>query len=345
MGPVQPVCIYLDMNIWVDLARGLKARSGPWHEVASRLADLRADERVVLPLSGAHYRELWHRGSAASREQVGAVMRDLSGYRTLGAIDVVRRLEMDTYIERWFHGTTRATTSAEVLGIGVNHAFNSKYGRLRFVESIATSESPEGAPTSPPPDWHDSVAAGPAWEWFSLVGGDEFLKRDGLDRAPAHRDGDYWMERELRFREDLRAVPAMRRRLWDLIVVQEIQTITDELNEACLDAGVNPYGLFFAPPATDPSSAMKALVAGIPTVHVFATLRQLKHRDANHPWEQHDLSDLIALATAVPYCDAVVTEKRWAHLLTASGLSETYQTRAGSGLAGMRAVLSLAEDA
>ena len=32
MIAVSPMCVYLDMNVWINLARGLKERSGPWHE-------------------------------------------------------------------------------------------------------------------------------------------------------------------------------------------------------------------------------------------------------------------------------------------------------------------------
>lgn len=47
-------------------------------------------------------------------------------------------------------------------------------------------------------------------------------------------------------------------------------------------------------PVADPSAAMRALVDGLPTVHVLAVLRLKNHRDPVHPWEQHELSDLIA---------------------------------------------------
>lgn len=106
-----------------------------------------------------------------------------------------------------------------------------------------------------------------------------------------------------------------------------------------MSAGVDPRGLFFAAPALDPPEAMRALVAGLPTVDVLATLRREKHRDLTHPWEQHDLSDLIMLSTTVPYCDAVVTERRWAHIVQTSGLASKYRTEMGAGLAGLRAAL------
>lgn len=335
-----PPLVYLDMNIWVGLARGLKDGSGPWCDAAYELRDARQAGRITMPLSGEHYRELWLRGSEDSRLRVGTLMRDLSGYASLSPMHVIRRAEIDAYIARWFRDDTRWVDGEDVLGYGVNHAFAWPHGRLRFVESLQSVGVPEGPPSAPP-EGLDEVVGTPAWEWFSLVGHQEWLNGDGLDRSPTHRDGDDWVERELELRRSLTAIPQMRRRLWDLIVVEEIQTMTDELNEACLAASVDPYGLFFSPPAADPPSAMRGLVAGLPTVNVFATLRHEKHRDVNHAWEQHDLSDLITLATAVPYCDAVVTEKRWAHMVEASGLGSTYGTLVGAGIKGLRAVLDM----
>lgn len=81
------------------------------------------------------------------------------------------------------------------------------------------------------------------------------------------------------------------------------------------------------PVLSEPPEAMRGFVNGLPSVDTLATLREWKHRDLTHEWQQHDQSDLLSLAVAVPYADVVVTERRWAHLCEASGLSAKYDTR------------------
>lgn len=76
---------------------------------------------------------------------------------------------------------------------------------------------------------------------------------------------------------------------------------------------------------------MRDLVDAVPSADAWSTLRFLKHRDANLPWEQHDWTDLWALPVAIPYCDVVVTERRWAHLAATGGLSRRYGTTVSSG--------------
>lgn len=95
-----------------------------------------------------------------------------------------------------------------------------------------------------------------------------------------------------------------------------------------MDAHTDPYGLFLENPAFDnPPEAMRACIEVLPRVDTLATLREWKHRDLNHEWHQHDQSDLLSLAVAVPYADVVVTERRWTHLCEASGLTAKYGTQ------------------
>ena len=43
---------------------------------------------------------------------------------------------------------------------------------------------------------------------------------------------------------------------------------------------------------------------------------------------------------AVPYCDVVVTERRWAHMIKATGLAKRYGTEAGHGIAALETLIA-----
>lgn len=340
----EPIVAFLDMNVWVDLARGRKLANGPWFEVASMLTAAVEAGTVVLPLSATLYHELWHRGRKDSREEVGALMRDFSGYTTLASIVAVRRQEIMWYVARHFGYPGHKPTKRDVLGVGAAHAFGSETGRFYLVESIESETEPEGAPAPLPDDVAVPDPGHPAWEWLQLVGTSWLLESPELDRTPEHRRGDRYADQELDFRRYLESDPARRARLDDQIVTQELIDALDETNQACSDLGVPPLGLFLETETGEPPAAMRAFARGVPTIDVVTTLRQWKHHDRMLKWEQHDRADLMALAVAVPYCDAVVTERRWSHLLRASGLSERYGTLATSGAAGVRALVEALQD-
>lgn len=160
--------------------------------------------------------------------------------KTLKPVDAVRSLELAAHIDRSRGLPVDMPSSFDVLGVGANYAFKSRYGRFRFVESLATSDSPEGAPAAAPDNLDDEALTGPGWEWLQLVGTQEILEKDGIERTPQHRRGSQVAEVELQMRTDLATDEAMRARMWDLIVTQEIGGMTDEINDLARGATGTP---------------------------------------------------------------------------------------------------------
>ncbi|GAB11611.1 hypothetical protein GOARA_079_00010, partial [Gordonia araii NBRC 100433] len=150
----------------------------------------------------------------------------------------------------------------------------------------------------------------------------------GFDRTPEHRVGHQQLDHELRVRDWLRSHPQQRRRLQDILLVEEFESIREYVENACIERRVRPPEPLrkWGP---ESAQTMRGLIRSIPSADVWATLRYLKHRDLNLPWEQHDWTDLWALSVAIPYCDAVVTEKRWAHLAAVGGFEGQYGTSVG----------------
>lgn len=297
---------------------------------------------IIVPLSTANYLELWHRSNKESREDIGALMRDISKYSTIAPTYAVRRHEVRSHVSRFFGFDTPQVLATDLLGYGAAHAFGSAYGRFRFVESLAAPDGSvkEGAPTEPPETWKSLTLAGPKWEWFQLVGTQELLDNDGVDRTPEHRFGSQSQLEELELRKRLRQDSKTYNRLRDLMIMHEVQSLTDDINEICEEIGRDPHALFFPDnEELTPRQAMHAFVNGLPSASTWATLRLMKHRDFTHPWDQHDWTDFSSLSVALPYFDAVVTEKRWAHLFTVSRLTKRYNTSVGNGVGGIESIL------
>lgn len=328
----RPTVVFFDMNVWIAIAKGCSIEDERWVNIYEALLSMANKGHIRVVLSSAHYLELWHRGTQASREDIGRVMRDLTDYATFPPIQSIRKLEVEAFVLRHV-GKERRVGAEDVLGRGASHAFGSRFGRFRFVESIASADgmTAEGRAAPAPDNWIDLDLEGPKWEWFNLVGTQEVLEREGLERAPQHRLGNASVQGEMQLRHLVSTHTWARARLHDLVITDEIKTLTNAINQACWEARTQPHGLFMENPAFEsPAEGMRAFVAGLPSVDTLATLREWKHRDLNHQWDQHDQADLLSLAVAIPYADVVVTERRWAHLCRASGLAGKYATQVGA---------------
>lgn len=332
---------FLDTNVWVDAAKGLQDDPDTWWPLLDRLQSTVEDGRLRVPLSATHYLELWHRRDHDSRRQVATVMRDLSNYAAISPIQRIQLLEVESAVDvAPGLADTPRDLRPHVFGEGVKHAFDSPYGRFRFVDSLKTDDEPEGAP-SPPPPVDPSTLEGAEWEWNSLYGPPQLVELD-LDRRPEHRHGSRFADTEVARRNWLVENPSARHRLYDNFLVEEINMLLEPISQAAMQRGADPRDVFLSNPAfKTPPDAMRAFAQTMPSLHVMATLRTWKHRDTSHPWDQHDRVDLMGLCVAIPYCHVVITEKRWAHLAKASGLDRLYGTTLG---AGRRPLDALAED-
>jgi hypothetical protein len=341
----RPRVLYLDMNVWIDMTRGCAQEDPAWQQVCDRLVSAVRRDQMIVPLSAAHYLELWHRRDAASRRQVAALMRDVTDYVTIPSAHVVRQREAQALVQTWVDSKAKMPTATDLLGRGAAHAFGRPDGRFRFVESIASSDgtTPEG-PAAAPPDGWERIRQHVDWEWIQLFGNEELLDAEpGFDRRPEHRFGSLELDRELLVRDWLRSHPEARRQFRDIVIAEEFESLREYIEQACAESQVRPpEPLRSGRLGPESGGAIGALVRAVPSGHTWSTLRFLKHRDLNLPWEQHDWTDLWALSVAIPYCDGVVTEKRWAHLATAGGLTRRYGTTVGHGRLAMERELERA---
>lgn len=63
---------------------------------------------------------------------------------------------------------------------------------------------------------------------------------------------------------------------------------------------------------------MRTFADSMPSSRVAISLKTRYHRDGRHQWTPNDIHDIDALAIAVPYCNAVFTDKAARNALAAS---------------------------
>jgi hypothetical protein len=314
--------IHLDQWVWVNLAKAHQTQNGEFWQLYQALDEAQKDGRVALALSATNYLELWNRRKTDSRARLAQVMGDLSGYVTLRAIHEVQREEIFRAAASLFSGTAyEPLDRLKTVGIGVNHAFGSEHGRLRFLESLATSESEEGDETEAPPEFLRLAREAPArtWEWVNLVGFDRDYSVPGIDYRPEYRLGDEWAKTRNSFDRYVESFGSDQSLLYRLLVARSL----DGMGEMLVDAFETDQAIlrFFQGPSDGVS-----FVGKVPTENVHVELQYRALKNKTYTFKQHDRGDVLDLALSMPYCDAVWPDAHWAHIVKAAKLDEMYGT-------------------
>lgn len=123
--PSSPQLVYLDLNHWIGLA---KARAG--HPGGDRLQPVleacrHARQRgdAVFPLSDSLYVEMSKIRDPRQRQDVAAVMEELSGFATMLALPTVMRLELDAVLTSIVGPPGGLLPQLPLLGFGIFWAF------------------------------------------------------------------------------------------------------------------------------------------------------------------------------------------------------------------------------
>ena len=171
--------VYLDLNHWICLARAASGHpEGRRHRDAlEALRSARASGDFLFPLSGLHYMEMSGIQDPRQRQDVAAVMEELSDFRTLLSHPLVMRLEIEAALDRLACPNPTPYLPIPLLGIGLGHAFGRR-GGLRIM-----SEDGQDVTEQARHDWPGGVEAFDEWKGTANV---EFER--GLLRGPEDDD-------------------------------------------------------------------------------------------------------------------------------------------------------------
>lgn len=326
-----PKVVFLDQHVWVALARdrGPDAAVVPG-SLESRLQNLVNADKLWLPLSAQNYLELWNRREDSSRADVASVMRDLSKYLTILALDKVQEIELSLGLGAWKAGhrpTSVFAPATSVFGRGANHAFNSETGRLRLVESIHTPTSPEGPSVRADKTLLALIGALPPreWEWLNLVGFDNLHDFVGMEVTPEHRKGDDYVAIQNEARRLVMRVggrPGFSGERSLLLRYLAGAQLDDWGEEIVAAWGIPLLSRLFQSPEDGLD-----FVASIPTADVRMTLEHTGHRNLGYQFKQHDKGDIYSISQAMPYCDAIFPDKHWGQAARGAHLDRRYNTK------------------
>lgn len=312
--------VYLDQWAWVELAKAAKGTSRDENFLALLEFARFGTKRGMLsfPLSTIHYMELYQTSNARQRHELGTLMHELSlSHRMISPTNAVVAAEFDTALNKRF-GRPSEPRKVQVFGLGVGHAFNLGDVRGRLVPREGVS------PGSIDPVWKAQfeAEANDHMEWALLCGPGEGEEVPGYD-PNAHRVfADKFVlaeedqaEKFQRFKAD----SAYQQRV--LTAREWILLMNEVAEEALTHAGID-FEWFLSQGA----EFLTDFLSDLPVVHTQVEMKRLQHQNRSRRWTSNDHYDVTALSMAVVHCDAVVTEKHWAHLLRRGRLDQKYCT-------------------
>jgi hypothetical protein len=315
-----PALIYLDLNHYINLARtaaGLQVPDG-YDGLLRAATAARQQDRAVFPLSGTHYMEMSGILDPAQRTAVAEVMESLSGFRVLLGRVTLAELEIDAMIDAllsprsaaeridllgptfgWAFGMRGGLTIRDADGRDSSASMREEVGDREFerIMAGATLAFERGMLAGPP----DEEIAALRAQGYAPEKTREVTER----RAQQERDLSGRLDKEDRWR---------RGRLRDVVSASELtHEWLDQITRATLARGTT-----IGQVVREDRERMRAFAEGMPSSRVAISLKARYHRDGRHQWTTNDIHDIDALTVAVPYCDAVFTDKAARNALAAS---------------------------
>ena len=319
--------VYLDLNHWISLAQASVGHSkgSPFVRTLEACRAARSAGTVVFVLSGTHYGEMLKIKNPAQRREIADVIEELTGFATLVSRVVVMELELMAMLDR-FAKTPSLLPITPLIGRGVRHAFGLQSG-LKII-------GPSGDETDRVREhigakvFDDFVAQGNLdMERYVLRGptdsneveskvargwNPEAVMQVAERRAAQERDQTLLLKGEERWR---------RGRLRDLVSVRELQIEFQNI----LPRALAERGIVLTDVISDQQSA-RAFVRAMPSTEVSIELKTAWHRNGDKVWTANDIYDIDAMSLAVPYCDVVVPDKAFYHVLNSAGLGKRMHT-------------------
>lgn len=298
--------VFLDQNHWIYLSRAFygKPKRTEHVEAVASLGIKVDEEKLMLPLQINHLVEFLRANDRARRERLAHVFERFTKRWFFGPWSDVLSYEFSLAISTVLD-TPETVQKPEMFGKGVVFSI----GKAACQTMLTSGKAPLPLPlqeqlTALPGMLRDLLT-------FPNEPGRERQVSSSLERGERYADAC----------ERCRTPPHNKhvaRRARAALYMYEHQ---NELEARMMAAGKTFQDFL----ALDPDG-MSDFFDYVPSLNVDRELTVYRDRQRTRAVEANDLNDIAYLALAVPYCDAVVVEKFWAHAICQCGLDRKYGT-------------------
>lgn len=326
MRAIDRRIVYLDLNHWYALGDAMAGHpQQPEHgDVLRQLVDMVEQGQLMFPLSAVHYIELSENPRDHQREKAANVMATLSRFNTITSTKKIVDEELAFELNRRF-GRPAFPVKVAKFGIGVNFALTGESKQFRLTggseESRRQLEARIGLSVAQLEAKINVVAEyellkqPPRAYWEQIPDYDPYAARRVADRE---LESFNVMVRTLRTDADIQARPL------DAICARQFCfDIEDNWIKALTNAGYSSG----RPPPLHSREALTEFLMSMPSRRVTTMMQFHYLKDVQRDWTINDLRDIVALATAIPYCDIVVADnKAWDAAVQRAHLDREFDT-------------------
>jgi hypothetical protein len=260
-------------------------------------------------------------------------MEELSGFTYLMGRPQLQQLEVESALNAIPGIVISPQGPFTLLGSNLWWAFGMKDGELQLSGLDAVASAKRWCEQLGIDPGDDAMETMSRWAQRELLTGpddhnDPELRRLGYDR-------DRWRDmlkkragQENYLVQQLDADPKWRRgRLRDVISAREMEIELGEVLAKATAAMGTAIGQLLAYNRTN----LRDFGDRMPTTRVAVSVKEYYHYTPGRVWKPNDINDIDALAVAVPYCDAVFTDKRARDAVAARRDLDVFGTHLPSG--------------
>ncbi len=304
----MPKIIYLDQNKWIDIACCYTGKGGyeKYGDVCKRIYEKVNSGEWIFPLSAIHLMETASRQDKQSRLDLAKVMGELSKSYTISSYLDMKKYEFDNLLRK-----LKEETVVDLSFTAIKKDFLNMVG-LSDDKIISNLVDNKQIPLA-----------------RNLIQSNNifyFLMKEGIldnNISDLMDDKIYYKESFEKLRKDYQRIPDKYNefKYRYFLAMQFFESFHDEilLNKDIFNNNLDDII----------QDRPKEIIKFLESMPSFSTQFLLAFKiisNIQRNFDDNDFHDIIFLATAIPYCDIVITEKMWTGIIKNSNLSKRYNT-------------------
>jgi len=333
--PVRPPkLVYLDLNHWIALAKVLSGHpDGKKDTVLLDFCLETVEEKIaIFPISLSIYVEILKIRDYQRRCDLRKAIELISRYMVVTSRAMVATHEIEALLGQIFGPNPKPINTMDYLDWGVYRAMG-RDGSMRIKSADGrdvTAEVRQSFPHGPQAfdqivsegmlEFNRQIIDGPSPEEDSEFREQGYNPERILEPYEQEAANELGQARLLDNEEKWR-----RGRLRDVVSACELLTqIHNIFNRGCEDRGIG--SLHSLQSHFSSVTEARRVFDSMPSFDVSVTLKTSLHKNARHRWTQNDVHDIHALASTLPYCDIVITDRAMASQAVQTGLASRLNT-------------------
>lgn len=313
--------VYLDQNKWIDLARLKVSKKTGSDSVYQKILENVEAKKWCVPISVIHLMETIKRADKKSRKDVLDVMTELSkGYSLLSFRDVEEAEVVNAFAN--YHNKKKIVSFSAIKALP-----------FYALGAIPTLSGCENLPQHVQSELKSilSLCMTNPKLFYNII---SFLDSPKIEQSDKEDEKAYLLAMEEERKDILNKPPEFRYKIY--LVKNILEIVLKKYYSRISDLFSLTKETFLPPDALSDEKKTQAFLESMPSIDLRVKLNYDLLVDKSYKFQPHDSFDILFLATAVPYCDIVVTERTWVHRIKKLKLNDKYNTTMLSNLDDLR---------